>query len=442
MRRNVFISFLGSSFYGKCRYKYDDFISSETRFVQQATLEWLNAKENAFPHEAIILLTEGEKGSKALNWNKSITERVNFQTKQKEEYIGLEAAFENLKINTIPVKIPDGKDEKEIWQIFEIIFNELKDDDKLYFDLTHGFRYLPMLLLVLGNYAKFMKKGIEIKHISYGNYEARENNIAPFVDLLSLSKLQDWTTAAADFIKFGDAKEISNLTQKETTPILKASEGKDKTASILRNLNKAILNLTKDIKTNRGNSIVSGQNQKQIIDILDNLKQELLPALSPILKKIEDDVKTIYNKEKDVNNLISSVKYCIDKNLIQEGLTILQEGIISVLLTDDYQNKIKREFVSGYLNTYKNGAFDPKRFELNSLEKEELQTFLKDYPNITNIADIFTKITANRNDINHAGLLDNATTADRLKENLEKYFQEIQSHFNLNNSINQNSNIA
>jgi CRISPR-associated DxTHG motif protein len=69
---------------------------------------------------------------------------------------------------------------------------ELKTKDKLYLDITHGFRYLPMLLLVLSNFAK-KTKNIAVSHISYGNFEARsiETKIAPFVDLFPLAEIQE-----------------------------------------------------------------------------------------------------------------------------------------------------------------------------------------------------------------------------------------------------------
>ena len=42
MNRKVFISVLGTGFYSSCSYVKGDFISSETRFVQQATMEtWM-----------------------------------------------------------------------------------------------------------------------------------------------------------------------------------------------------------------------------------------------------------------------------------------------------------------------------------------------------------------------------------------------------------------
>ena len=42
MNRKVFISVLGTGFYNSCSYVKGDFISSETRFVQQATMEYVD----------------------------------------------------------------------------------------------------------------------------------------------------------------------------------------------------------------------------------------------------------------------------------------------------------------------------------------------------------------------------------------------------------------
>jgi hypothetical protein len=47
MGRKVFISVLGTGFYGACKYVKDGFVSTETRFIQQATLEYVKAHEMA-----------------------------------------------------------------------------------------------------------------------------------------------------------------------------------------------------------------------------------------------------------------------------------------------------------------------------------------------------------------------------------------------------------
>lgn len=46
MARKLFISVLGTGLYEKSVYTQGDFKSSETRFIQQATLELIRCKEN------------------------------------------------------------------------------------------------------------------------------------------------------------------------------------------------------------------------------------------------------------------------------------------------------------------------------------------------------------------------------------------------------------
>ena len=209
MARKVFISILGTGFYDACKYAKDSFISSETRFIQQATLEYLKVNRNWTTRNSdgdiidriVILLTEGARET---NWDKGIIKRLNRKTGQEESYKGLEQVLSDMKL-PCPVEtlsIPDGKSEEEMWEIFNLVYEKLKPNDELYFDLTHSFRYLPMLVLVLGNYAKFLKN-VSVKHISYGNYEARDTdtNEAPLMDILPLTILQDWTFAAADLIQ-------------------------------------------------------------------------------------------------------------------------------------------------------------------------------------------------------------------------------------------------
>jgi len=203
MSRRVFITVLGTNNYAPCHYvgrKNGQVIKSdEICFVQEATLRLIEAKNWDSSDIGYVLLTNV---SKMTNWLDN--GHVDWKTKMPIESYGLKSILNamNLPFNINPLDIPDGKNEDEIWTIFHDLFGNLEEGDDLYFDLTHGFRYLPMLVLVFGNYAKFLKN-VKIAHISYGNYEARniDSNEAPIVDLLSLSILQDWTSAAIANLK-------------------------------------------------------------------------------------------------------------------------------------------------------------------------------------------------------------------------------------------------
>src|SRR5574344_46725 len=119
MGRKVFISVLGTGFYGECRYvdKTIPFKSSETRFVQQASLEYIHAKDWTSGDTALIILTEKARTD---NWDRQIKMRKNLITAKEEPYSGLQAIIEkmNLPFKTQDISIPDGKDESEMWKIF------------------------------------------------------------------------------------------------------------------------------------------------------------------------------------------------------------------------------------------------------------------------------------------------------------------------------------
>ena len=172
MARKVFISFLGTSHYDEGRYTRGSFISDKTRFIQIATLQFLqNIEKWNSGDKCIILLTKSAKDS---NW----VDKGSFRGKT-HEYDGLHTELHrlNLPIEICPLEgIPDGNNEVEVLEIFSKLFNELRDHDELYFDVTHGFRSLPMLAIVLGNYTKFLKDAT-VKSITYGNWEARQEII-------------------------------------------------------------------------------------------------------------------------------------------------------------------------------------------------------------------------------------------------------------------------
>ena len=107
-------------------------------------------------------------------------------------------------------------------------FNKLKEGDELYFDITHAYRFMPMLM-VLTNYSKFAKT-CKVKWISYGKTED------PFIDgtiveLNKLSILQDWTTGAADFVDNGNVDKLIKLSNDELSSKLLMSEESGSTSN-------------------------------------------------------------------------------------------------------------------------------------------------------------------------------------------------------------------
>ena len=148
MPRKVFISILGTSFYRECTYTDGDtqFKSSPTRFIQQASLELVGAKEWTEEDKVVIFLTQNARKD---NWEKTIVERKPLGKDTPEPYKGLEAVLQemDLKAQVEDKDIKDGMNKEEIWEVFQTIYDTLQEGDELHLDLTHSFRFLPMLLL-------------------------------------------------------------------------------------------------------------------------------------------------------------------------------------------------------------------------------------------------------------------------------------------------------
>lgn len=435
MGRKLFISVLGTGFYEECCYVSDDFKSGNLRFIQEATLKLITKKRSwAKTDKVIILLTEKAKSS---NWNKSIKYREISYTKEEVMYEGLEKRlFDlNLPIMIVSKNIPDGKNEQEMWDIFKSLFDEIEDGDELYFDLTHSFRYLPMLVLVFGNYVKFLKKA-KVVHISYGNYEARnEKNEAPINDLLPISALQDWTFASANYLENGNVNKLVELCNDELKPILKETFGKDEKAANLKKFIKSLEDVIAERQTCRGISIVKSENLKTLKTSANLLPNTFIEPLNPVFNKIKESLKD-FDENENVMNGFSAAKWCLDFGLYQQAATILQENIITLICIEENLN-----WVEEYERSIVSCAFKAYLYELIESEwKIPEKKDACDDSKIRNIAIIKKIFTNNtfislsssfrvmsdlRNDLNHSGMRNNPMSAKSLKVKLEDRLEKI-----------------
>lgn len=445
MARKVFVSVLGTGFYEPCRYTNGSFVSSDTRFIQQATLEYLKVNNNwttrnadgAVVDRIIILLTNGAKGT---NWDKNIAKRMNYKTGHEEDYVGLEQALQdmNLPCPIETIDIPDGKNEEEMWKIFNAVYDALKPNDELYFDLTHSYRYLPMLVLVLSNYAKFLKD-VKVKHISYGNYEARntETNEAPLMDILPLTMLQDWTFAAADLIQNGNIKKLKELKEDNALIPMLRQRGKQNVdrkvaEGSLNNYINALHNFLDDMKLCLGPNILKGENVNEIVNCHERIVEEfegIIAPIPPIINKIQHSLHGFEQTDslhfESIKNGYMSAKWCYDHQLYQQAATILDENI-----TTDFCQRLgtnehvfKERVASNALLRW--GCYREEDWEAESLEgiREKVQAAVSS-PAVQDFIKLMRKDVVwihndCRNKYNHASMIQ-GTEGMLTPEDIEK----------------------
>lgn len=423
--RKVFISILGTGNYKPCSYRQGDFTSTETRFIQEATLDFLRKRsEWCATDAAYIFLTPT---ARIANWQ---SEPINIYDSHKvKDYAGLEPTLSQmgLPFPVEPVEISEEGDEEAIWSVFRSIYDQIREGDQLYIDITHSFRYLPMLLLVLTNYAKELKSA-EVISITYGNWEVK-TEMKPIVDLGALIELQDWTVAAGEFLRNGRASRLEELTKERVTPILRKSEKKDKNAIRLRKLVDRLTTVSQSLTTIRGKKILEGKIFEELDKYTHGLDAGLIAPLSPLIEKIKDSFGD-FDTKPSVSNGFAAARWCHRMQLYQQSITILQETMKAYVAAshgypsddEDYTELAAKAFhfhtAKGSIpeDEWQLGESDPTDREKRA---EVVRQFLAGSA-VRELSQLYSEIKQIRNDFNHAGIRSNAVKGRDVPDKIEK----------------------
>lgn len=430
--RKVFISILGTGNYKPCIYRQGDFTSTKTRFIQEATLDFLRARsEWCATDAAYIFLTPTARSA---NWQ---AVPIDSRTDSPKDYAGLEPTVSQmgLPFPVEPVEISEEGDEEAIWSVFRSIYDQIREGDRLYIDITHSFRYLPMLLLVLTNYAKELKSA-EVVSITYGNWEVK-TEMKPIVDLGALIELQDWTVAAGEFLRNGRASRLEELTKERVTPILRKSEKKDKNAIRLRKLVDRLTTVSQSLTTIRGKKILEGKIFEELDKYTHGLDAGLIAPLSPLIEKIKDSFGD-FDTKPSVSNGFAAARWCWRMKLYQQSITILQETMKAYVAAshgypsddEDYTELAAKAF---HFHTAK-GSIPEDEWRLGESKSdptdrekraEVVRQFLAGSA-VRELHPLYTKIGQLRNDFNHAGFKSNARDEKKILRDIKNYISDTE----------------
>ena len=290
--------------------------------------------------------------------------------------------------------------------------------------------------------AKFLKN-IKVKKVFYGAYEPNKfkNGITefPLVDLTSFSMLQDWILAGYTLVNTGRAEEIEKLSKNDLIPILKESKGKNIEAANLRKIADKIQDMTLNFRTNRGNEIITAHEMKEINESVKEIKESnLLKPFKLVIENIHSDTKKFEYKNEE--NIIYSIQWCIDKDLVQQGMTVLQEGISTLVLKEigeknQYNNINIRGDVSHVLQNLNNPSDKFKENLSKELKLKDLQKKILNIKEINKLSKIYLEIANLRNDINHAGFRNNPLKAQKFSKKLKENFKEFKEIWENKNDV-------
>lgn len=486
-----FISVLGTGLYEPVQYSFEGAPLGKYEFIQAALIHHFQSElENGGKVSVFLtkgarkknwenrLYDENDKTS-AGRWKSSKKNNVIAGELKHglKEYLANEFGG-NFAIEGVPIE--DASTESQIWSVFQTIYDKIENDDEIIFDITHSFRSIPMLAITIINFARIMKN-CRVYGIYYGAYEANETDgIAPIIDLTVYNDILQWTSATDTFIRYGKADQIKQLYFSKKDQLNKNTSKSDiqkEAWNKLKNIITAMSTLSDTLATCRGidASKIDGRNKtkpsksircayqkfKQETDAEKNyseLIKEIVP-LHQLLDKAKENYQP-FDKEQDYMIGCEVIRWSIQSGMTQQGYTALEETVKTYLCyIYDIDNRSEQnrdgkigailnafvQFLKNYHEqvTEENQYTSDSRIFIKKYIEEEDDSTSELYENSNSewisklneivwtlpieLAQISNKIKVKRNDINHFGFNQTPSSADNLKSDLVKLFEEFET---------------
>jgi len=389
------ITVLGTGKYTSTKYHYHGKEPVETCFFPVAVAKWFQ------PDKIYVLLTK--QARKPENWQGC-----------KDE-LGLITPQEN--IHEVP--IPEGKNEKELWEIFDEMTKVVEEGDEIILDITHGLRSLPLLAVLAVAYLRQVC-GVSQVRILYGAFEAR-NNATPVFDLTPFVSLLDWLTAAKIFMTTGDGRELASLIRNIPNP----SQAQENIADHLEQLyNHLILN--------RAPSIPNAARQfASAVESVGktNLSGQAKP-LAAILEHISDTYRDISSSD-DAESEMQLISWYYERRHLLQAATLAAEFLVNLVIRNTKEDRLNREYsriqvsrtIERFLDSEKPSSEDDK--DLDDV-RIFLEKFAKAHPEVfEKYKSAWKDIRKVRNDLSHCGYRKKSTKPDDIMERLGRHIDNL-----------------
>ena len=131
------------------------------------------------------------------------------------------------KVKTSALPVPLGKDEQELWSIFDKISGCVQPGEEVAFDITNGLRHFPLVGLLA---AAFLQSGLGVKlqAVLYGAFDVGRQvspGRTPMFDLSPMLALLEWAAAADRFNRTGDSRYLASLVNSQRKNLAMAAQG-------------------------------------------------------------------------------------------------------------------------------------------------------------------------------------------------------------------------
>ena len=304
-----------------------------------------------------------------------------------------------------------GMNTQEIYEIFNNIIKRINlliknSNDKkheIYLDITHSFRSNAMWMFLVINYLTDVlgeNVKIEIKMISYGMFEARENGINPIENLKSFYDLMKWIKGANAFKQYGNTYEFLDMIED------------DRLRNTLEEFSNSMnMNYIWNIKENIGkiNKI------EETIKTLDGPAELLLPDI------LERFVENFGKRQETFEMLLSLAEWHYNQKRYSMSFVNIIEAIYTfvgkILEIEDINNKAKER-----IREWIDEISEENKMNYKNLLEEEINNRIE-------LREIFETFRVIRNSISHT--LENKSEMQEIISKIPQNIEKLRKIFEM-----------
>lgn len=304
-----------------------------------------------------------------------------------------------------------GMNTQEIYEIFNNIIKRINlfiknSNDKkheIYLDITHSFRSNAMWMFLVINYLTDVLSEnvkIEIKMISYGMFEAREDGITPIVNLKSFYDLMKWIKGANAFKQYGNTYEFLDMIED------------DRLRNTLEEFSNSMnMNYIWNIKENIGkiNKI------EETIKTLDGPAELLLPDI------LERFAENFGKRQETFEMLLSLAEWHYNQKRYSMSFVNIIEAIYTfvgkILEIEDINNKAKER-----IREWIDEVSEENKMNYKNLLEEEINNRIE-------LREIFETFRVIRNSISHT--LENKAEMQEIISKIPQNIEKLRKIFEM-----------
>jgi CRISPR-associated DxTHG motif protein len=293
------------------------------------------------------------------------------------------------------------------WSIYRAIAEHIPEKAEVILDITHGFRSLPMLALLSIAFLR-PAKGVQLKHLVYGAFEAKTPEGTPVFDLTPLVTMLDWANATNRFLETGDARKLKPLIRMQRRAPLNSLA--DKLSDLSTAMATHRIEATHDMA-------------EKVIKEINQIQQEPWEAqhepMKMLLDQIHDNTTALVADSKNPIQALKAqfalIKQYMHHGQFVSGIGLAREWIVSFRIWN----------TRGIASSNHEIRMEAETWLGEQLQHVEAQQITNIAPEWQDLIQAWQKISQCRNDVLHFGMNEQALGVRAIEQRIQNAIDGI-----------------